>query len=377
MLNEYFCKSMELVTTFNTTLNDFIGNLQKCFPNDTDNLKLIEVLTDTRPLQKFMKCIEKDLDKISKKDELLFNKPLICIDNFNLSEVWLKTNNTKNKEAIWKFLQTLSLIGTTIRSKSTNLEEFFDQIQNDDNFLDNENGNILQKQMMDILEKLMNSSEENEENETTVGDDDESDEEFTKIFDEGISNTDKKFGNSEEEYKKMFENSKIGNLAMEIANDIDMSAFDIGSSSEMENPNISSIMEKLTKGNGLKNLIKDVADKLKNKMASGAVNQEELVGEVHEMMEKMKKDKRFKKMFKSKNVQGIFKEMMKQRGADQFGGDDDDDFGELEQMFNKQEFKDLANKMPRSAVSKRGGQRRSNVRDRLKKKLEEKKNLEM
>merc|ERR1711939_787859 len=100
--------------------------------------------------------------------------------------------------------------------------------------------------MMDILEKLMNSSEENEENETTEGNDDESDEEFTK----------------------MFENSKIGNLAMEIANDIDMSAFDIGSSSEMENPNISSIMEKLTKGNGLKNLIKDVADKLKNKMAS-------------------------------------------------------------------------------------------------------------
>lgn len=366
---------MELVTTFNTTLNDFIGNLQKCFPNDTDDLKLIEVLTDTRPLQKFMKCIEKDLDKISKKDELLFNKPVICIDNFNLSEVWFKTNNTKNKEAIWKFLQTLSLIGTTIRSKSTNLEDFFDQIQNDETFLDNENGNI-QQQMMDILEKLMNGSEDNEENATTVGDDDESDEELTKIFSEGIDNADQKFENSEEEYKKMFQNSKIGNLAMEIANDIDMSAFDIGSGSEMENPNISSIMQKLTKGNGLKNLIKDVADKLKNKMASGAVNQEELVGEVHEMMEKMKKDKRFNKMFKSKNVQGIFKEMMKQKG-NEFGNTDDDDFQELEKMFNKQEFKNLANKMPHSAVSKRGGQRRSNVRDRLKKKLEEKKNLEM
>ena len=35
-------------------------------------------------------------------------------------------------------------------------------------------------------------------------------------------------------FKKVSWGSKIGNLAMEIANDIDMSAFDIGSSSECE-----------------------------------------------------------------------------------------------------------------------------------------------
>lgn len=349
---------MELVTTFNNTLNDFIGNLQKCFPNDTAELKPIESLTNTKPLQKFLKCIEKDLEKISQKDELLFNDAFICIDNFDLSSVWSKTSNTKNKEAIWKFLQTLSLIGTTIKSKSTNLEDFFDQIKNDDDFLNTENVNI-QQQMMEILEKLMNTSEDTED----IPENQEED-----INDENQTK------NPEEEYKEMFQNTKIGNLAKEIAEDIDMSAFDM---TEMESPNISSIMEKLTKGNGLKNLIKDVAEKLKSKMEAGDVNQEDLVGEVHEMMDKMKKDKRFKKMFKSKNVQGIFKEMMKQKGGSEFADMDDEDFGVLENMCNSKDLSNIAQKMPQSAVTKRGGQRKNDVRRRLKKKLEEKQNLEI
>ena len=377
---------MELVTTFNNTLNDFIGNLQKCFPNDTANLKLIENLNDTKPLQIFMKSIEKNLDKISQKDELLFNKPLICFDNFDLSSIWSKTINSQNKEAIWKFLQTLSLIGTTVRTKSTNLEDFFEKIEKDDIFFTNNENNVnIQQQMVDILEKLMNNSEldqnENDNNDDENADenaeDDNDDDDDDDDDNDNDDDDDINFEDPNQEYKNMFENSKIGNLAMEIAEDIDMSNFDFVKDNEMESPNISKIMEKLTKGNGLKNLIQNVAGKLKQKMESGEVHQEEMVEEVHDMMNKMKKDKRFKKMFKSKNVQGIFKEMMKQQGADKFGGNDEDDFGELEQMFNKQNLKEMANKMPnRPPISMRGGGRRSNVRDRLKKKLQEKKKFE-
>ena len=106
---------------------------------------------------------------------------------------------------------------------------------------------------MDILQKLMNDSgDTNDTNDNNDNDDDDDDD------DNDNNNNDNE--NPDEEYTKMFQNSKIGNLAKEIANDIDMSAFDMNDSfdisgnNEMETPNISSIMQKLTKGNGLKNL---------------------------------------------------------------------------------------------------------------------------
>ena len=53
------------------------------------------------------------------------------------------------------------------------------------------------------------------------------------------------------------------------------------------------------------------------------------------MMEKMKHDKKFKKMFKSKDVEGIFKEFMKQKG--QNVPDDVEDFGALRRYVQKYE----------------------------------------
>ena len=60
---------MELVQTFNTTLNDFITNLKRCYPEETSVLNKIDMLQDTRPLQKFMKCVGTNMDKISKMDK--------------------------------------------------------------------------------------------------------------------------------------------------------------------------------------------------------------------------------------------------------------------------------------------------------------------
>ena len=351
--------NMELVQTFNTTLNDFISNLKRCYPEKTTNLNKIDMLQDTRPLQKFMKCIGTNMDKISKMDSSLFEDQFIFIDNFDLSTIFnstiKKSNQDKNIEAIWKFLQTLSLIGTTIRSKSSNLEDFFEQFS-DENFMKESDG--IQEQMMEMIQKLMDNNSEinieelDSEESADTSDDDTCDEDPTN------------------KYNDMFKDTKIGNLAKEIAEDIDMSAFDMSDISDMNSPDVSSIMQKLVGGGGLKNLVQTVASKLKTKMESGDVNQEELIGEVHTMMEKMKKDKKFKKMFKSKDVQGIFKEFMKQKGQEV---NDDDDFSALEELC-ADSMKKPGTGFPNFQASQamRGGGRRNGVRNRLRRKLEAK-----
>ena len=96
--------NMELVQTFNTTLNDFVSNLKRCYPEETANLVKIDMLQDTRPLQKFMKCVGNNMDKISKMDKSLFETQFIFIDDFDLSTVFKsaieKSNQDKNIEAI-------------------------------------------------------------------------------------------------------------------------------------------------------------------------------------------------------------------------------------------------------------------------------------
>ena len=147
---------MELVQTFNSTLNDFIGNLKRCFPEDTKELSLIAMMQDTRPLQQFMKCVINNTDKISNKDPTLFESPFMFISDFDLSNLVQKSNNGNNTDAIWKFLQTLTLIGTTVRSKSANLEDFFQQFENND-FMNGQDG--IQEQMMNIVQKLMEENQ--------------------------------------------------------------------------------------------------------------------------------------------------------------------------------------------------------------------------
>ena len=345
---------MELVETFNTTLNDFIGNLKRCFPENTENLSLITMMQDTRPLQKFMKCVANNTDKISNKDPTLFDTPFVCISDIDLSIIVKNSDNNNNTDAIWKFLQTLTLIGTTVRSKSANLEDFFQQFE-DETFMNGNEG--IQEQMMNMVQKLMEETQDIDIEEL-----DKSDSGTDSDTEKDTTDDTKK---QQEEYENMFKDTKIGSLAKEIAEDIDMSAFDM---SDMQSPDVSAVMQKLVGGGGLKNLVKTVADKLKKKMESGDINQEELIGEVHEMMEKMQSDKKFKKMFKSKDVQGIFKEFMKQKGEEV---NDDDDFSALEEMCGKELKKGkIPTNLPPPGM--RGGRRGHGVRNRLRRKLEAK-----
>jgi hypothetical protein len=322
---------MEAVNTFNKTLDDFKENLKKC--DDSIQFEKCKE-NDTVPLQKFLKSVSSIEDMIKSKDERIFNTP-ICIDEIDVSSVFKKISKEENRDAIWKFLQTLLLVGKTIKSKSKSFEEFFEK--------DGDN-------MIDMLKNLM-SGVGGMSGMGGLGADD--------VDDTDDADDDDDSG-SDEDIISMLENSKIGNLAKDISKDIDVSAFE---NIKLDSPDLDSIMKNLSSNDSIKDLITNVTKSVKEKMDSGEIDHVAMKEEAMKFMSKMKNNKKIKKMIKSQNMTGLMKEMMKDKGIDA----GDDDFTELEEMFKKKPLP------PADFGAMRGGGRRNAVRKRLKKKIEDKK----
>lgn len=327
---------MEAVNTFNKTLDDFKENLKKC--DDSIQFEKCKE-NDTVPLQKFLKSVSSIEDMIKSKDERIFNNP-ICIDEIDVSSVFKKISKEENRDAIWKFLQTLLLVGKTIKSKSKSFEEFFEK--DGDNMID-----MLKNLMsgmggmggMSGLDGMSGMGGLDADDADDADDDDDS--------------------GSDEDIISMLENSKIGNLAKDISKNIDVSAFE---NIKLDSPDLDSIMKNLSSNDSIKDLITNVTKSVKEKMDSGEIDHVAMKEEAMKFMSKMKNNKKIKKMIKSQNMTGLMKEMMKDKGIDA----GDDDFTELEEMFKKKPLP------PADFGAMRGGGRRNAVRRRLKKKIEDK-----
>lgn len=318
---------MEAVNTFNKTLDDFKENLKKC--DDSIQFERCKE-NDTVPLQKFLKSVSSIEDMIKSKDERIFNNP-ICIDEIDVSSVFKKISKEENRDAIWKFLQTLLLVGKTIKSKSKSFEEFFEK--DGDNMID------MLKNLMSGMGGMGGLDADDTDDADDADDDDDS--------------------GSDEDIISMLENSKIGNLAKDISKNIDVSAFE---NIKLDSPDLDSIMKSLSSNDSIKDLITNVTKSVKEKMDSGEIDHVAMKEEAMKFMSKMKNNKKIKKMIKSQNMTGLMKEMMKDKGIDA----GDDDFTELEEMFKKKPLP------PADFGAMRGGGRRNAVRRRLKKKIEDK-----
>jgi hypothetical protein len=115
---------MTSVSAFNEMMGQFLMELHKTFPEEKGLKKCIsafELMKDTNPklvVDGFMSGVTPYADKISSKDETFFineSKNLDFMKDVNLEKHWsLCSENTKN--AIWQYVQTLYMLGTTIKS---------------------------------------------------------------------------------------------------------------------------------------------------------------------------------------------------------------------------------------------------------------------
>ncbi len=112
------------VTAFNEMMDQFLTELNLTFPENKAVIKFqasFEILRQTAPskiLDNFMGSVKSYGPKIMAKDETFIredSKNIDAIKDIDLSSMWDQASDG-TKSAIWQYLQTLFVLGTTIKS---------------------------------------------------------------------------------------------------------------------------------------------------------------------------------------------------------------------------------------------------------------------
>lgn len=115
---------MSSITAFNDMMGQFLMELHKTFPEEKGLKKYItafELLRDTHPkkiVTSFMENIGPYADKISARDESFFlsdSNNIEFLKPLNITKCWPDASDG-TKGAIWQYIQTLYMLGTTITS---------------------------------------------------------------------------------------------------------------------------------------------------------------------------------------------------------------------------------------------------------------------
>lgn len=114
---------MASVGAFNDMMGQFLTELYKT-TEDKGIKKFIasfELLKQTNPkkcVEAFMKGIQPHADKISQRDDTFIRdiQQIEFLKDLNIHEHWNSKLSENTKNAIWQYLQTLYMLGTTITS---------------------------------------------------------------------------------------------------------------------------------------------------------------------------------------------------------------------------------------------------------------------
>jgi hypothetical protein len=343
-------KEDKLIKSFNKILKQFLKELDKSFPElNIKNIKEYKNIDENEDkfLLYFMNQIESNIGKISQKDPSLFEQEdTFFIRDINFGLIWKSNISNNNKEAIWKFLQTMYLIGKPFVSNKDDIQsviEDFNDIIKDKTIEDKELLNNIQDQSQHILSIVESLHKEREKKKA-----------------EG-----KKEGmDFEGNLPDFIENSKIGKLAQELSSELNMEEFGFGNPEESDNP------QDLFKGilgqnpQKLMGLIQSVGSKIQNKLEDSEINQEDLLGEAQQMMSSLGGSDMMTNIFKDPKMKDMIQNMSKMFGAD----------------IDPEEFQNVANQFAQGGFGNMGKGQKAKVdqnkvnqmstRARLQKKLE-------
>lgn len=351
-------KEDKLIISFNKILKQFVKELNKTFP-EYNILKIKEYKNiedkDDKYILYFMNYIEKDIEKIANEDvSLLTHEDTYFLRDIEFSRIWNSGISENNKKAIWKFLQTLYLIGKPFIHNKPDIHSLIDsysEIINNKENQDRETLKSIHKQSEIILQIIENLNIEKENRKQ---------ERKSKI---------------EGQLPEFIENSKIGKLAQELSSELDLEELGFGNIDESADPQniFSNVLGKNPQK--LMGLIQNVGGKIQNKLSEGDINENDLVGEAQEMMSSLNTNGMFGEIFKNPQMKDMFQNM-----SGLFGNNPE--MAEMFKNFNPDDIQNMANQFAQNPAQ---GGNNSNVRvdqnkvrnletkNRLKKKLAEKK----
>jgi len=126
------------IKAFNDMMDQFLTELNLTFPENKAVIRYqasFEVLRSTNPkqvLEEYMKAVKPYKNKIMQKDVTFItedSKNIPGISDIDLSTIWEESSDN-TKSAIWQYLHTLLIFGTTIKTFPPETMTMIEQMAN-------------------------------------------------------------------------------------------------------------------------------------------------------------------------------------------------------------------------------------------------------
>ena len=244
---------------FNKNLEQFIKNLSKI----TEDKTFLEYYDFSNPGDTYLKMFyancAKNSNDIANKDEVVFSEENTILDNINFNKIWNSDNvSDDNKEIIWNYLHTLYIFAYE-HVKDVDIKNILKKLKNvspDENNLDDDT-----KTLINIINSL-------------TGKDGGVD---------TIKEIDDDAENMSYELPQIF-NGTIGNLAKEIAKDIDTNAINLEDPASLLRDLMSGNFDEDNDESGVVNLVKNITSKIQSKLVDGDIKESDLMTDAENLM---------------------------------------------------------------------------------------------
>ena len=289
---------------FNYYLSIFLKELQNIYPEFDSVIQnnygpILELGDKTSSVDTYVKSymtvIQPYLSDIASKNSKIFmgQESINLLEGIDFREVWSKDINTKTRENIWKYLQTLVVIGKKIVGDDDEINDLLNKFNSqkesegsesstnangNGNGNGNGNANANSNEDDEMLNMLKNMSS------------------ISQDPDMNLPNT------SESEMKNLFEGGIISDIAQELTQELDLDNLDMGNPSNM-NEAFANLMGGGGGQNNFFNLVTKVGEKIQNKVQKGEVNQNDLMKEAQKMMGGLKNPEKMANIMKAKHQQ--------------------------------------------------------------------------
>lgn len=110
---------MTSLNAFNSLMQQFIDELSKVFPEEKQlsmyatQFPLLCAANAKKPMEFFTSTYGPHTQKIIARDETLFQDVPMLFEAINVRDLWARATDA-TKDAIWKYLQNLNFLGTTL-----------------------------------------------------------------------------------------------------------------------------------------------------------------------------------------------------------------------------------------------------------------------
>ena len=214
----------------------FIGDILNVFPEYTERLNNYykdiidsDEYIENPKLNEFLENISLISDRVVEKDVTLFQSDPIILQNVSFKLIWNSDITSTTKNSIWKYLQTFCMLKIKLES-SDKINDVIKTIES--------NQKVRDKKTVENMKKLKKL---NESFDTEV---------LKKVVDENPESLTNNIG----ELDKMFGETDIGKIAKEITDDLDIEGI-------MKN---GGGIEDIFNGGNMMNIIQSISSKVSN-----------------------------------------------------------------------------------------------------------------